>query len=109
MRLVELGRHPATIDLTKVDWSAEPSALAAIDHSREFRASVEIAFKQIAPKEAEPHVLRHAKRAIAHHIYGPIVAELVPLVNDMRRRGPDMWPMAERIEALIQDMEGRTE
>jgi hypothetical protein len=109
MRLVEAGRVPVAIDLTKVGWfEGAPDCDPALDHHIEYRAQVTIQFSKIGPEEARDYIKREATRSIAHHIYGPITRELIDVVMELRRMRPDVWPQIERLEKLIREMEGRT-
>ena len=107
MRLVEVGRVPAAVDLTKVDWhEGVPDLGRALDKHTEFRAEVRIGFTKIGPSEARDYIKREATKVIAKHIYGPIARELCDVIMDLRRKGPDVWPIVERLENLMREMEG---
>jgi hypothetical protein len=110
MRLVEVGRVPAAVDLTSVLWTEDaPDLGRGMEYDMEYRAQVSIGFSKIGPKEAHDYIKREATKSIAHHIYGPITRELLEISMDLRRRGPDMWPVVERLEKLICDMRGDAE
>lgn len=108
LKLSQSKLHPVRIDLIRASWTeTQPDAPRRVENNVEFRAHIELQFCQIAPRDAEAEVRRHAVRSISAYIYGPIFNELAKLSDELYRRGPENWDMVFRIGKLISDLEGK--
>lgn len=98
---------PPLVEMIKIDEFPVIPELRA--HDWEYHAFAQVGFKQIAPQGAADVVRKHGIRAICHHIYGPIEAELRLVQEDLWRSGlPSSSPVAQRIERLIAVLRGES-
>lgn len=96
---------PPMVEMIKVD--EFPTNPEFRDSDWEYHAFAKVGFTQTAPKGASDYVRQNGIRAICHHIYGPIEAELRLVQEDLWRMGvPSSAPASQRIDRLISVLRG---
>lgn len=73
----------------------------------EFRASLELGYKVIAPSEDENRVRAEAVESLRREIYGPIEIELYRLKHDLWEQGGfEDTPAMRRIDQMMRELRG---
>ena len=96
---------PPLVEIIDVDTS--PVIPEHPGYEWEFHAFAQVGFKQTAPKDASERVRKNGVRAICHHLYGPVEAELRLAIEDLWRVGvPSSSPAMRRLDRLISVLRG---
>lgn len=96
---------PPLVEMVKMD--AFPAVPELRAHDWEYHAFAQVGFKQIAPRDASADVRKQAIRAICHHVFGPVEAELRLVQEDLWRLGvPSSSPAAQRVDRLLAVLRG---
>lgn len=98
---------PPLVEMIKMD--AVPAVPKFRDSDWEYHAFAQVGFKQTAPRDASAEVRKRAIRAMCHHIFGPVEAELQLVREDLWRLGvPSSSPAMQRVERLIAVLRGES-
>jgi hypothetical protein len=100
-------RVPARLPMTSINFALESDEpLLELSDQVKHIARVEVLFSQIAPVKDAPRMKHTAIRAIAHHIYQDVEAEIHLALRELWEEGLHHSAAAKRLEAMLPVLRG---